>query len=188
MAGELWGLEGLDRFTNRRELDALKPVLTPGEEVRYALDGLNSGRRGLLAATDSRILFLTKALLRRRVQQWDYDDVEGLAVQKAVDDATMTFQMRDGDFVVTGARKAAAEAFRNAIRLSIADRTFRRARAVSEPRQADPVPEGNSTADRLRRLDRMRERRSITEPEYKVNRRRILEDAGLPTDLRKRSL
>ncbi|MCA1818741.1 MAG: PH domain-containing protein [Halobacteriales archaeon] len=139
------GLGELDRFVNRRELDALTPMLSEGESIRFAMDGASGGRRGVLAATDRRILFVSKGLLRRHVQEWDLDDVTRVDVEAGVDDATLT---------------------------------------VRDPRMADPVEEGGTTIERLRRLERMRARKSITEPEYKVNRRRILEDAGLPTDLR----
>ncbi|MFO1532692.1 MAG: PH domain-containing protein [Thermoplasmatota archaeon] len=177
------GLGELDRFVNRRELDALTPMLSEGESIRFAMDGASGGRRGVLAATDRRILFVSKGLLRRHVQEWDLDDVTRVDVEAGVDDATLTLHSYE-PFVLTGARKAAASGFQEAVRLAIPQRTFRRARIVRDPRMADPVEEGGTTIERLRRLERMRARKSITEPEYKVNRRRILEDAGLPTDLR----
>ena len=188
MAQSAPGLDELGRFVNRRELESLQPLMAEGETVRYATDGTHAGRHGLLAATDRRILFVTKALLRRRIQQWEYDAVVHVGVEKGIDAATVTIDVEGGPFVLTGARKDAAAGFLEAVRPEVSDRTFRLALVVGDPRNATPVQEGNSTVERLRRLERMRARRSITEPEYKVNRRRILEDAGLPTDLRKKAV
>ena len=187
MATTAPGLDELGRFVNRRELAALQPLMAEGETVRYALDGTHAGRPGLMAATDRRILFVSKALLRRRIEQWEYDAVAHVAVQRHVDDATVTIDLAGGPFVLTGARKDAAAGFLEAVRPEVSDRTFRLALVVGDPRNATPIEEGHSTVERLRRLERMRTRKSITEPEYKVNRRRILEDAGLPTDLRRKA-
>jgi len=180
------GIGELDRFVSRRELAALEGLLTEGEVLRYAVEGLRDGKRGVLAATDLRILFVAKAILRTRVESWDYDQVAGVESHRSKDDATLTLATATGPVVVTGVRKAAAEGFQAAVRPDIADREFRLALIVGDPRNVQPA-EGNTTHERLRRLERMRTRRSITEPEYKVNRRRILEDAGMPTDLRKRA-
>lgn len=170
----------LDHFVNRRELRALQSALEEGEELRATVDGSHSGRRGVLAATDCRILFITKGLLRATIEQWEYDAVDGLEVERGVNDSTLTL-LAPQPFVVTGARKDGAAAFQEAVRRSMANRTFRLARVVRDG-QAPDVEEG-SVEDRLRRLERMKERRIITSAEFKVNRRRILEGAGLPTDL-----
>jgi len=177
------GLDALGRFVSRRELGALAPVLAEGEQVLYAVDGHHDGKPGILAATDRRVVHVRARLLGRQVTAWDYDDVRHAQSQAGVDDATVTLHLPERAFVLTGVRKAGAEGLLAALRPLVADRTFRPARVVQDARHADPVEEGESPTARLRRLDRMRARGAITEAEHKVNRRRILEDAGLPTDL-----
>jgi hypothetical protein len=182
---DLPGLDEVGRFVHRREAETLQRALAEGETIRLSLDGHHNGSPGLLAATDVRILFAPKAILRRVVQSWPFEDLAAVDVEAHQGEAHLRLHFAsEGPAFTLQARKGAAEAFREAVAPFVAQRTFRRARIVADPRQADPIPEGQSTVERLQRLDRMRQRGTITEPEYRVNRRRILEEAGLPTDLR----
>lgn len=178
------GLDAVSRFARRREVAALERIVASGETLLHAADATLADRPGLLALTDSRTLFVSRRLLRSIVQQWDHAVLEGADVEKGRDAATLDLRFYAGT-VRLRLGKTAAQDFTAALRPYLADREFRIAQWVRDPRNVD-VPAGDGTYARLHRLERMRARRSITEPEYKVNRRRILEEAGLPIDLRLR--
>jgi hypothetical protein len=178
------GMDAVSRFARRREVAALDGIVAPGETLLHAADATLAGRPGLLALTDRRTLFVSRRLLRSTVQQWDHGLLEGAEAAKGRDAATLALRFGAASVTLT-LGKAAADGFVAALRPYLADREFRIARWVRDPRNVDP-PEGDGTYARLHRLERMRARRSITDPEYKVNRRRILEEAGLPIDLRLR--
>jgi hypothetical protein len=108
------GLDRFARFLNRRELAALRRALGDGERVLHALEATH-GRKGLLAATDRRLLFVAGGLLRRK-RAWPYGDVVSLRVSKAVDEAALTMTLRAGEAVFTGCRKREAEAFARAVK------------------------------------------------------------------------
>ena len=178
------GLDAVSRFARRREVAALDGIVAPGETLLHTADATLADRPGLLALTDRRTLFVALRLLRRTVRQWDHEALDGAQVEKGRDAASLELRFHT-ETVTFHLGKPAAEAFTAALRPYLADREFRIAQWVRDPRNVDP-PEGGSTYERLRRLERMHARRSITDPEYKVNRRRILEEAGLPIDLRLR--
>lgn len=108
------GLDRFARFLDRRELAALRRAVDDGERVLHAMPATH-GRKGLLAATDRRLLFVRSGLLRRRTS-WPYGNVVGLRVSKAVDEATLTVTLRGGEAVFTHCRKRDAEAFATAVK------------------------------------------------------------------------
>ena len=153
------GLDRFGAFANRRELDALRPALQPGERILYLLEA-EQGKRGLLAATDRRLVFATAGLLRRKAMTWGYTDVVGLKVLKAVDDATLTIQLRGGEIVFDGCRKREVEAFVKAVR--------ERPPGPDDPLDFTPAEKRPKTEKQLRRerLDRMFRKGSMTKAEY----------------------
>lgn len=153
------GLDRFGAFANRRELDALRPALRAGERVLYVLEAAR-GKRGLLAATDRRLVFVTAGLLRRKSLAWDYTDVVGLKVTKAVDDAGLTVQLRGSEVVFEACRKRDAEAFVKAVR--------ERPPGPDDPLDFTPSEKRPKTEKQLRRerLDRMFNKGSMTKAEY----------------------
>lgn len=153
------GLDRFGAFANRRELAALGRALAPGERVWHVLEATH-GRRGVLAATDRRLVFATAGLLRRRALAWAYADVAGLKVVKAVDDAELTLQSRAGAVAFTGCRKREAEAFAEAVR--------RRPPGPGDPLDFTPEELRPLTPEQARRerLGRMLRKGSITRAEY----------------------
>jgi hypothetical protein len=153
------GLDQLGRFVRRRELDRLERALAPGERLLHVLEG-SHGRRGVLAATDRRLLFVPAGLLRRRPTAWPYADVIGLKVVRAVDDAVLQLTLRDGDVHVTGCRKSAAEALVRAVQ--------NRPPGPDDPLDFTPPGQRPKTPrqQRRERLDRMLAKGSITKAEH----------------------
>lgn len=153
------GLDRFGQFVNRRELAALARALQPGEKVLHVLEATH-GRRGVLAATDRRLVFAMGGLLRRKPLAWSYTDVAGLKVSKSVDDATLTIALRSGEAVLTGCRKRDAEAFADAVR----------ARPPGPDDPLDFTPPHLRPKDerqlRKERLDRMLRKGSITKAEH----------------------
>lgn len=156
------GAPGLDRFgqfVNRRELAALGRALLPGEKALHVLEATH-GRKGVLAATDRRLVFATGGLLRRKALAWSYTDVVGLKVSKTVDEATLTLALRGGEAAFAGCRKREAEAFAEAVR--------KRPPGPDDPLDFTPPHLRPKDARQLRKekLDRMLRKGSITKAEH----------------------
>lgn len=163
------GLDRFGRFINRRELDALGPTLRAGERVLYAVEAHLDGK-GLLAATDRRILFLRLGWLRRRVQSWPYAAVVALRVRLDVDDALLTVATKAGDVAFARVPKRGAEALAKAVK----QRPPAPGEVVEFQDARKPRPR-TEQEQRLDRLDRMLERGTLTRAEHERARRAVLE-------------
>lgn len=162
------GLDRFGAFANRRELAALERALLDGERVLHVLEATH-GRKGVLAATDRRLVFAAAGLLRRKALAWPWRDVVGLKVVKAVDDAEVAVQLRGGAAAFPGCRKRDAEAFAEAVR--------RRPPGPDDPLDFTPEELRPKTPEQQRReqLVRMLRKGSITRAEYE-RRMRTLDD------------
>jgi hypothetical protein len=153
------GLDRFGRFVNRRELRALERALRQGERAVQVLEATHR-RRGLLAATDRRIVFVTTGWFGRKETTWSYTDVAGLKVVRSVDDATLVLVLRDGEAAFTACRKAEAEEFIRAVK----------ARPPPPDAPLDFRPPGSRPKDpqtlRREQLDRMLRKGSITKAEH----------------------
>lgn len=176
------GLDRFGRFTSRDELNALRPKLVQGETVRYALACVGD-RKGLLACTDRRILWLSQGPLQVRTATYTFGEIRRIAVEISRDGATITISCPDGDHQFTRADRSLARVFADQVRTVPRLAEYRRVEVndtgagedLPPPRTAT-TPAHNERAERLERLDRMLEKGSITRPEYNANRRRILEN------------
>ncbi len=179
------GLGGVAKFLNRKEVEALQAVLEEGEKVRAAAGGKMGRQNGLLAATSHRIIFVTTGVLKPLVRSWGYNRVERVHAEVDLDDAALTLHADNQVFVIKAVPRLAAQAFAEAIRDAAPKSQFRRVTLVDDPNKAS-ADRGMYTLvdERLRALKRQLEKGSITEAEYRANRRRILENAGMPTDLK----
>jgi hypothetical protein len=163
MAGPA-GLDRFGRFVNRRELDALAGRLEEGERVLAAVEATHD-RRGVLAATDRRLLFVRRAWLGTRWVAWPYRQVLGVTCQARVDDATLTVRTQRTPALFTAVAKAEAQAFEKAVAT--------RPRAPCELVDFAPSAAQADRRKRLERLDRMLARGSITRTEYERSKRAI---------------
>jgi hypothetical protein len=154
------GLDRFGAFVNRRALAALGAAIQPGEVVFRVLEATH-GKRGVLAATDRRLLFVAPGFLVRRKAEWRHGAVAGLALAKTVDDATVTVQFHAGPpAVFAGCRKRDAEAFVQAVR--------ERPPGPDDPLDFTPPELRPKTERQLRRerLERMYRKGSMTKSEY----------------------
>lgn len=161
------GLDRFGAFVNRRALAALARDLKPGEVVFHVLEA-TLGRRGVLAVTDRRFLFVAPGLLRRHAQEWRNVAVAAVEVARAVDDATVSLELRAGSPVAfTECRKREAEAFAKAV--------AERPSGPDDPLDFTPEELRPKTDRQLRRerLERMYRKGTMTKSEYERSLRAL---------------
>ncbi|HUR25952.1 MAG TPA: hypothetical protein VM327_08080 [Candidatus Thermoplasmatota archaeon] len=154
------GLDRLGAFVNRRALAALSAAIRPGEIVLHVLEATH-GKRGVLALTDRRMLFVAPGLFARRKAEWLHGAVASVEVAKTVDEATVTLRLRVGQpAAFTACRKREAEAFAKA--------AAERPPGPDDPLDFTPAEMRPKSERQLRRerLERMYRKGTMTKAEY----------------------
>lgn len=167
-------MEGLDRFgqfVNRRELDALARKLEDGERVLAACEATRD-KRGVLAATDRRILFVRRSLLGARADAWPYAPGVAVTCRARVDDATLVLRAPPHVVEFQGVAKREAQAFEAVV--------AQRPRRPGELLDFSVPAAQADRRRRLERLDRMLARGSITRSEYERSKRAIALETDAP--------
>lgn len=161
------GLDRFGAFVNRRALAALASAMDRGEVVLHVLEA-SMDRRGVLALTDRRMLFVAPGFLLRRKRDWLHGAVADVKVTRSVDDATVTLALRAGpDVVFTGCRKRDAEAFAKAAQ--------ERPPGPDDPLDFTPAELKPKTEKQLRRerIERMHRKGTMTKAEYERSLRAL---------------
>ena len=167
-------MQGLDRFgqfVNRRELSALAGQLGDGEQVLAAVEATHAGlgKRGVLAATDRRLLFVRARLLGAQALAWPWRQVQGLSRSSGIDAAAISVRAGGAAVAFVSIRKAEAQQFEEAVAA--------RPRGPGELLDFAPTVAEAERRRRLERLDRMLERGSITRSEYERSKRALAAEA-----------
>ncbi|HUR61011.1 MAG TPA: hypothetical protein VM286_01435 [Candidatus Thermoplasmatota archaeon] len=174
------GLDSLGSFVSRREVALLRRRLRPDEKVLGAVDAVRGRRKGLLAATDSRIVWASAGVLRRTTVAWLYPEVAKVEVQVARDGATIDLILgQSARESFTQAERDQARAFAEAVKRASPRKAFRNVTPVGNAANATSVAEflDEPFRTRLERLERMRARGTVTQPEYDASRQAILDEA-----------
>jgi hypothetical protein len=174
------GLDSLGSFVSRREVALLRRRLRPDEKVLGAVDAMRGRRKGLLAATDARIVWASVGVLRRTVVAWTYPSVAKVEVHVSRDGATIDLILDPGTSEsFTRAERDQARAFAEAVKRASPRKAFRNVTAVRDAANVTSVAEflDEPFKSRLERLERMHARGTVTQPEYDASRRAILDEA-----------
>lgn len=162
------GLDRFGRFLNRRELTALARQLDEGEQVLAAVEAVLD-KRGVLAATDRRLLFVRRSWLGARARSWRYARLDARSDREA---ARLELQTPQGPVAFTGIPKDQAREFQAAV--------ARRPPAPGELVDFSLPPAEAARRKRLERLDRMLARGSLTRSEYERAKRSLDDETGVP--------
>lgn len=71
------------RMRGRGEVNELRNILQPGEQIKHCIYGYYSGGSGILVATSNRLLLIDKRPLYLYLEEFSYDTInESLVMQK----------------------------------------------------------------------------------------------------------
>lgn len=112
------------RMTNKlgtkRELKNLLSQLWEGETVHHITSGFYSSGNGILVATDKRLLFYFKGVVRSTSEDFPYSKISSIEVKSGIMFATLTIYASNQRAEITQIAKAEAEAFASFARMQTA--------------------------------------------------------------------
>lgn len=164
---QLESIDGWTKFLSRREINELPNVLWPKERIEQFGGGTYEGKRGVLVATNRRLIFLDKGLIRLKVEDFPYDKVTSAQVETGLIWGKLTILASGNKAVIDNMPKDQAR--------SLGDHVRRR---LNKPSPQQPGPERGTPSDdvvsQLERLAKLRQQGLLTDQEFVAQKRRLL--------------
>ncbi len=184
----------VNKFGTRRELRNLEERLLPGEVLQHIAGGRYGGKKGLLALTDQRVLFLTDGVLNRGTQEYPVGSISGVHLKSGLLTSTLELVASGARVTVDQMQKLDAEPLTNRLRQRIsgvplpATGTYVPAAGLAHRTgQATPPPQVSSVSSgvgldkmddvvtqALTRLADLRDRGALTDEEFAAQKARLL--------------
>ena len=161
-------IDGGDSFINGRDVKELPSILLDGELPRQVIACHLRDARGTMFATDHRLLFVSKEMLKLRVSDFPYIHIANIDSQRHEVMISAGFAMIvNGTTVdVSNVSKARFDSFVNWVRARI---------AVQQQQSTTPPPaQSFSVADELEKLAALRDRGILTDGEFNDQKARLL--------------
>ena len=163
-----WGI--LTRLLTSKDIAELEEIISAGEVVERMVRGIYGGKRGVLVATDSRIIFVAKQWFGgSRVDSFDYDEIASVryAFYNIYDGVAIV--ARGEEAVIRTVGRGDARAFREHVRARITrPSTSARSRGHVPPQIKDNV------ITQIERLAELKEQGMLTEGEMQEQKCELL--------------
>lgn len=154
----------------KREITRLPEVLWEGETVEMLAAGMYGGGTGLLAMTDTRLLFFKHGIMSQKLEDFPYGKISSVQWQASMLTGTLTVFASGNKAEITGMQKPDGKAMSDRLRARLAG-----GEAGPAPAAASAAGPASDIGSRLATLDQLRAAGAITDAEYQDRRAKILD-------------
>lgn len=156
---------------SKREINHLPEVLWEGETVEMLATGVYGKGNGLLAMTNTRLIFLKHGVMSQQVEDFPYGKVSSVQWSGGMFMGTLSVFTSGNKAEIKQVPKDQGKALADKLRMHIATGTT----PGAPPAQAVPVGAQQDVGTRLATLDQLRAAGAITDAEYQDRRTKILD-------------
>lgn len=156
---------------SKREINHLPEVLWEGETVEMLATGVYGKGNGLLAMTNTRLIFLKHGMMTQQVEDFPYGKISSVQWSGGMLMGTLSVFTSGNKAEIKQVPKDQGKALADKLRMHIATGTT----PGTVPAQAVPVAAQQDVGTRLATLDQLRAAGAITDAEYQDRRTKILD-------------
>ena len=166
---------GVDDKATQKQLDAAVGHLDRGETIHavvlgaYETEilGADSARKGILMASDSRLIFFARKMGGYDLESFFYDSISSFEQSKGMTGGKLTFFASGNKAEVKWIHKGDLQGFVDFVRAKMANDTRQSASGTAQVKAP-------SAADQIRELGKLREEGLITGEEFAAKKRELL--------------
>lgn len=149
-----------------REFSVLPQLLWEGEEVLHAVQGMYNSHNGMLFATNRRLLFVDKGIVRLRTEDFGYENITSIECQTGLFFGKITLYASGNRAQISQCQKAPARSFCDFVRARLGEKGKGAAVAASPAR-------GANVGD-LEKLAALHKDGLLTDDEFRAAKARLL--------------
>ena len=164
-------IDGVDKWMTRGEIKELPSILWENELPEKLITGRYNNGRGILVATNRRLIFIDKGMLSLKVEDFSYDKIASIESKTGMVFGSLTIYASGNKEKFEYADKELLRGFADFLRVRISTQ-----KSQSSP-VSSPVENSSSTisvADELEKLAGLRDRGIITEEEFSAQKAKLL--------------
>lgn len=160
---------GISKFLGRREIKELPSILWEDEVIENMIQGTYNNGTGILVATNKRLIFIDKGLIKLSVEDFPYDKISTLQYKTGILLGNMTVFTSGNRAEIKNLAKNETKPFAEYVRARITQKSDH----ASVAKQSNP----DSTEDKYVKLERiasLRKQGIISEEEFNIEKTKIL--------------
>jgi hypothetical protein len=159
-------LDGASKLLGRKEIKELPAILWEDESVERLVQGTYENGIGVLVATNKRLIFVDKGMVRLRVEDFPYDKVTSIQYETGWVMGTITIFASGNRADIKNVAKELCKTFADYVRA-------RTTTATAHAAVTAPAPPADFL-EQLERLARLREVGVLTDEEFDAQKQRLL--------------
>lgn len=163
-------LDGAEKLLGRKEIKVLPGLLWEDEVVEKLVQGLYNNSQGVLIATNKRLVFVDKGLVKLRVEDFPYDKMSSIQYELGVVFGKITIYTSGHRGEIRQVQKQRAADFCDYVRARITSSTPHAGAAQSS------VPSSQDSLEHLDKLAKLHEQGSLTDEEFSQAKKRLLSE------------
>jgi Bacterial PH domain/Short C-terminal domain len=170
-------LEGGNKFLGRKEVKELPNVLWDDEKVEKFIVGTYGGiGTGVLVATNKRLVFVDKGMMKLRVEDFPYDKITSIQYKTGMMMGELTIFASGNKAEIENLDKKQCRNFAETVRARItaASEHASYKEPASQAAAAQPADAGGDVVSQIERLGRLREQGLLTDEEFQAQKEKIL--------------
>ena len=164
-------IDGVDKWMTRGEIKELPSILWENELPEKLITGRYNNGRGMLVATNRRLIFIDKGMVSLKVEDFSYDKIASIESKTGMVFGSLTIYASGNKEKFEYADKELLRGFADFLRAKISTQ-----KPQSSP-VSSPVENPSSTisvADELEKLAGLRDRGIITKEEFSAQKAKLL--------------
>ena len=139
------------------------------------IQGSYEGRMGVLVATNKRLVFVDKGIVRVRVEDFPYDKITSIQYETGWVMGTVTIFASGNRAEIKNVMRGRTRTFGDYVRA----RVSAPAKNASSPAPSAAKPAEEDVIDKLERLAKLKEQGILTEEEFNTQKSKLLDETDL---------
>lgn len=163
-------LDSATLFSGRREINELHNILSKNESVLGLVKGSYQQRTGILAATESRVIFVDKGLIGLKVEEFNYKRINSIQYETGMLFGKIIIHGSGNSALIDNVDKGRIKYFVDFVREKI--------EVVTNQSHTSPqtviVNQQVDIADQLSKLATLRDQGILTDEEFQAQKKKLL--------------
>lgn len=159
-------LDGHETFYFKSEIKELPKILSSDENIESIIAGEHNGLKGILVATESRLIFVNKLFFGAKVEDFAYDKINSIEYETRFIHGKITIHISGKKATIDDVLKNYTRSFVELVREKIKSNQ----KEKQEPASTNSI----DIADQLERLVKLRQQGFLTDEEFIHQKRKFL--------------